>query len=64
MKQSVYFRVPNDIADMLGVDRDSDVTLVLEETGDEHLLVYRIRKVPAVKDTQITPLQSNPAISK
>lgn len=56
VKQSVYFRVPNDLADMIGVERDSEVTLTLEETLDEHLLVYRVKKT-GVPETPLAPLQ-------
>jgi antitoxin component of MazEF toxin-antitoxin module len=57
VKQSVYFRVPNDIADMIGVDKESDVTLTLEETHDEHLLVYRVKKAELPNGLVIAPLQ-------
>jgi hypothetical protein len=56
VKQSVYFRVPNDIADLIGIERDSDVSLNLEETREEHLLVYRVKKPPALKETPILSL--------
>ena len=44
LKQSVYLRVPNDIADLIGVESDSEVTMNLEEQNDRFLLIYSVRK--------------------
>jgi antitoxin component of MazEF toxin-antitoxin module len=44
LKKSVYFRVPNDIADLINLEDDSQVTLTLEEKEDRHLLVYSVLK--------------------
>jgi len=47
LKRSVYFRVPNDIVDLISLEDDSKVTLALEEKNDRHLLVYSvIKKLP------------------
>jgi hypothetical protein len=37
-------RVPNDIADLIGIDGDADVTLKLEDNGAEFFLIYEVRK--------------------
>jgi len=44
LNKSVYFRVPNDIADLIGLEDDSQVTLTLEERNDRHLLMYCVLK--------------------
>jgi antitoxin component of MazEF toxin-antitoxin module len=44
LKKSVYFRVPNDIVDLIGLEDDSQVTLTLQEKNDCHLLVYSVLK--------------------
>ena len=44
LKRSIYFRVPNDIVDLIGLEDDSKVTLTLEEKKDRHLLVYSVLK--------------------
>ena len=55
LKRSVYFRVPNDIVDLINLEDDSQVTLTLEEKGDRHLLVYSVLKArPSESDPQLT----------
>jgi antitoxin component of MazEF toxin-antitoxin module len=44
LKRSVYFRVPNDIVDLISLEDNSQVTLTLEEKNDRHLLVYSVLK--------------------
>jgi hypothetical protein len=44
LRGSVYFRVPNDIADLIEIHKDTDVTMRIEEQNDRFLLVYCIRK--------------------
>lgn len=44
LKRSVYFRVPNDIVDLIGLEDNSQVILTLEEKSDRHLLVYSVLK--------------------
>lgn len=44
LRQTIYFRVPNDIADLVGIDPDAEVTLSLEERDDKYLLKYAITK--------------------
>ena len=44
LKQSVYFRVPNDIADLIGIEPQADVTLSLEDQNDRYLLIYSVKK--------------------
>ena len=47
LKRSVYFRVPNDIVDLIDLEDDAKVSLTLEETDDCHLLVYSVLKMRA-----------------
>lgn len=44
LNKSIYFRVPNDIADLLSIDQLTEVTLSLEDGSDNFLLIYSIRK--------------------
>jgi hypothetical protein len=44
LKKSVYFRVPSDIVDLIGLQDNSQVALTLEEKDDRHLLVYSVIK--------------------
>ena len=59
LKQTVYFRVPNDIVDLIGIDPDAEVTLNLEEHENEFLLKYAVMK-PRIKQAlrqSIQPIQ-------
>jgi len=44
LNKSVYFRVPSDIVDLIGLENNSHVSLTIEEQGDRHLLVYSVFK--------------------
>lgn len=44
LRQTVYFRVPNDIVDLIGIDPDAEVTLNLEEHEGDFLLKYTVMK--------------------
>jgi hypothetical protein len=44
LRQSVYFRVPNDIADLIGLQPNAEVILSLEEEEDRYLLTYSVTK--------------------
>ena len=44
LNKSVYFRVPSDIVDLIGLENDSQVTLTIDEKNDRHLLIYSILK--------------------
>lgn len=60
LRQSVYFRVPNDIADLIGIASDADVTLNLHEQEDKFLLTYSVVKSPAQKPSRppIQPIEA------
>jgi hypothetical protein len=45
LKQSIYFRVPSDIADLIGLDSNADVTLTLREQDSRFLLIYSVNKL-------------------
>lgn len=44
LKQSIYLRVPSDIANLIGMDSEAEVTLTIEEQNHQFLLVYSVRK--------------------
>ena len=44
LNRSIYVRVPNDIADLAGIDGDADITLKVQDFGEEFHLIYSIRK--------------------
>jgi len=44
LNRSIYVRVPNDIADLIGIDGEADITLRLQDAGEEFFLIYSIRK--------------------
>jgi hypothetical protein len=46
LNQTIYFRVPNDIADLFGIDSNAEVTLNIEENDDKFLLKYNVTKSP------------------
>jgi len=46
LNQTIYFRVPNDIADLVGIDSNAYVTLSIEEHEDNFLLKYNVTKSP------------------
>jgi hypothetical protein len=52
LKQSVYFRVPNDIADLIGIDSNAQVTLNLEERDEKFLLIYSVTKTSEITTQQ------------
>ena len=57
LKQSIYFRVPNDIADLIGIEADDQVTLTLKEDERQFLLTYSVGKEPSIRnpvESQIT----------
>lgn len=64
LRQSFYVRVPSDIADLIGLETDADVTLSLQEHEDRYLLTYTVTKPLTPKPTLSfrgrteTPLQS------
>jgi hypothetical protein len=44
LKQTVYLRIPNDIADLIGIQPNAELTLNLKEQQDEFLLTYCVAK--------------------
>jgi len=65
LKRSVYFRVPNDIVDLIDLEDDAKVSLTLEETDDCHLLVYSVLKMRAPhQNSEITAYTIREAIEQ
>lgn len=48
LNRSIYVRVPNDIADLIGIAGEADITLRVQDSAEEFLLIYSIRKTPPV----------------
>ena len=44
VRQTVYFRVPNDIADLIGLQAGAEVTLELKERDEAFFLTYAVTK--------------------
>ena len=44
LNKSVYIRVPNDLADMIGLWKKDQLSLALQETDREYRLVYTMIK--------------------
>lgn len=44
LNKSVYVRVPNDIADLIGIDKDAEFALTLETSGNKVSLVYSVKR--------------------
>ena len=55
LNKSVYFRVPSDIVDLIGLENDSQVTLTIDEKNDRHLLIYSILKKPTAGNSVRDP---------
>ena len=44
LKQSIYLRVPNDIADLIEIEPEADITMHFDEQEERYLLVYAVKK--------------------
>jgi hypothetical protein len=54
LNKSIYVRVPNDIADLIGIDGEADVTLRLKDNKEEFHLIYAIRKTGPKSDARLS----------
>ena len=54
LKTSIYFRVPSDIVDLIGLEDNSQVALTLEEKDDRNLLIYSVVKEKPARTTPET----------
>ncbi len=58
LKQSVYFRVPSNIAGLIEVCPDSQVTLRIKEQDEQFLLIYSVEKSQVVDKAELAiPIQ-------
>ena len=58
LKQSVYFRVPSNIAGLIEVGPDSQVTLRIKEQDEQFLLIYSVEKSQGADKAELTiPMQ-------
>jgi len=58
MNKSIYVRVPNDIAHIIGLDNQVEVSFSFEDIGKELRLIYSLNKSTA----QNQPPANNPAV--
>ena len=49
LNKSIYVRVPNDIADLVGIDKDAELALTLETKGNEVSLVYSVKRSKTIE---------------
>ncbi len=63
LNKSIYVRVPNDIADLIGIDGQADVTLRLQDMGEEFFLIYAIRKARPSMTNQLTALYADRTVA-
>ena len=49
LNRSIYVRVPNDIADLIGIDGEADITLRVQDSPEEFFLIYSIHKTLPVQ---------------
>jgi hypothetical protein len=47
LNKSVYLRIPNDIADLIGLTKVDQFTLRFQDTEDEIKLIYSLTKTAA-----------------
>ena len=60
LKQSIYLRVPSNIADLIGMDAGADVTMTLGEDEDQIILKYSVAKSKVQSlSREMQVLQSN-----
>lgn len=60
LKQSIYLRVPSNIADLIGMDAGEDVTMTLGEDEDQIILIYSFAKSKVQRlPRQMQVFQSN-----
>ena len=52
LNKSVYLRIPNDIADLIGLSKTDDFTLRFQDTEDEVNLIYSLRRTTVDKVVQ------------
>jgi len=44
LNKSIYVRIPNDIVDLIGIDKDAELELTLETSGNDVSLVYSVKR--------------------
>ena len=65
LKQSIYLRVPNDIADLIGIESDAEITLHIKEQDKQFLLIYSVSKSHVAATLgSLSPLQMFETSSK
>ena len=54
LNKSVYLRIPNDIADLIGLTKADQFILRYQDTGDEIKLIYTLPKSTTDQSVQKT----------
>jgi hypothetical protein len=49
LKQSIYVRVPSGIADLIGIDSSTELTLNLVQQEERFVLIYSMARPPISK---------------
>jgi len=58
LNQSTYFRVPNDISDLVEIEPKTEVTLHFEEHEEVFRLIYSVEKSQGADKAELTiPIQ-------
>ena len=60
MNKSIYVRVPNDIAHIIGLDNQVEVSFTFEDTGNELHLIYSLNKLQNHSDKPLTNRRVDP----
>ena len=55
MNKSIYVRVPNDIAHIIGLDNQVEVSFSFEDIGSELRLIYSLDKSRPTHEKQVKP---------
>ena len=61
MNKSIYVRVPNDIAHIIGMDNQVEVSFSFEDTGNELHLIYSLNKSHNHSEQSLTSLVDSTA---
>jgi hypothetical protein len=67
MNKSIYVRVPNDIAHIIGLDNQVEVSFSFEDLGNELRLIYSLDKSKPNHETAVntaSAVDANPVVTK
>ena len=64
MNKSLYVRVPNDIAHIIGLDNQVEVSFSFEDTGNELHLIYSLNKLQNHSESSLATHQTDSTAGK